>query len=233
MEREEIAKFTNAIVLLSKLLNKMEDKFLVQKLYEKISDLVGTYVAQKRFHNVNNVVKSGNIVQHNMSHNITSQNLLNSASNLLDYLEYLAHISKSDTTPLFLAQRNLLKFKLHILKRNKAKEAGGTSDVPRPTEIRLHTGPSPGPDVVNSAVLISSSPTKTKLARLTLKSNSNKERIFNFIKRTPDVRTKDVLSEFNALSGRTVKRSLKELTEEGLLKKRSDGVAVYYFQASE
>jgi DeoR/GlpR family transcriptional regulator of sugar metabolism len=57
---------------------------------------------------------------------------------------------------------------------------------------------------------------------------TNKDQIFNYIKKTPDIRTKEVMTEFSALSGRTVKRNLKELIDEGFLKKKSDGVAVYY-----
>ncbi|OGN05765.1 MAG: hypothetical protein A2750_04245 [Candidatus Yanofskybacteria bacterium RIFCSPHIGHO2_01_FULL_45_42] len=193
MEREDIIKFTNSVVLLSKLLIMTEDRFLKQKLHGKVSDFVSTFVEW----NKKNVAQCRN------------KDLLNSVNNLLDYLEYLAHISKSNVTPLFLAQRNLLKFKLHILKQSK-KTKDTTSDV------------------ANSAILISKPSTRTKSARLALKLNSNKERILNYIKKTPDVRTKDVMSEFGALSGRTVKRSLKELTDEGFLKKRSDGVAVYY-----
>ena len=210
MEREDILKFTNSIVLLSKLLTKVEDKFLREKLYGKMSDMVSAFVEQRTGPSL-------------ASHNVASKDLLNSINNILDYLEYLAHISKNDTTPLLLAQRNLLKFKLHILKRNKYKEVSRTSDV-----SRLTSDVAPTPDVVNSAILISKPSVRTKPARLVLKSNSSKEQIFNYIKKTPEVRTKDVMSEFNALSGRTVKRSLKELTDEGFLKKRSDGIAVYY-----
>lgn len=196
MEREDILKFTNSIILVAKLFTKIEDGFLKEKLFRKTADFVLAFIEQK----------SG---QSPKSHNV-SNDLTNSTNNLLDYLEYLAHISKSNATPLLVAQRNLLKFKLHILKQKK-KGKGGTSDVPRPSDVVDSVSPKPA------------------VRRLRLKSNSNKERIFNYIKKTPDVRTKDVLSEFNALSGRTVKRSLKELIDEGFLTKRSDGVAVYYF----
>jgi hypothetical protein len=193
MEREDVIKFTNSVVLLSKLLIITEDRFLKQKLHGKVSDFVSTFVEW----NPKNVAQCRN------------KDLLNSVNNLLDYLEYLAHISKSNVTPLFLAQRNLLKFKLHILKQSKE-----TKDTTS--------------DVVNSAILISKPSVRTKSVQLAPKLNLNKERILNYIKKTPDVRTKDVMSEFSALSGRTIKRSLKELTDKGFLKKRSDGAAVYY-----
>ena len=61
-----------------------------------------------------------------------------------------------------------------------------------------------------------------------LKYDSNKERIFNFIQKTQEVRTKDIMSEFNILSSRTVKRNLKELTDQGFVKKIVEAGAVYY-----
>ena len=56
----------------------------------------------------------------------------------------------------------------------------------------------------------------------------NQEKIFNFIRTTPNVRTKDIIDEFRSLSERTVKRSLKELTQSGLIRKRAENKAVYY-----
>ena len=96
-----------------------------------------------------------------------------------------------------------------------------TSEVVSPSDVV-------NSDVVNSVILVSKPAVRTKSARLALKPDSNKEQIFNYIKKTPDIRTKEIMSEFSALSGRTVKRSLKELTDGGFLKKRSDGAAVYY-----
>ena len=63
---------------------------------------------------------------------------------------------------------------------------------------------------------------------MNLKESSNKERIFNFIKRSPNSRTKEIIDEFNILSERTVKRNLKELTTEGLVRKLAKDKGVYY-----
>ena len=211
MEKEDILKFINTVILLSKLFTTIEDRFLKQKLYGKLSDFVSAFVEQKDTH-------------FHVSHNVGNLNLVSPINNLLDYLEHLAYTSKNNTTPLLVAQRNLLKFKLHILKLNKAKEVSKASDVPRPSDaVNL-----PLDIPMSASVAISKPSAKIKHARLALKPNSNKEQIFDYIKKTPDVRAKDIMNEFSVLSGRTVKRSLKELTDEGLLKKRSDGVAVYY-----
>ena len=202
MEREDISKFTNSIILISKLFTMMEDRFLKQKLHGKLSDFVSAFMEQKNAHSPT-------------SYNVNSD-FKNSLNVLLDYLEYLAHISKNNTTPLLIAQRNLLKFKLHILQSNRdRKNTKGVSKILQPHEVP-----------VTARVAISKSSVRT--SRICLAPNSSKERIFNFVKKTPDARTKDIMSEFNVLSGRTVKRSLKELTDGGFLKKRSDGAAVYY-----
>lgn len=194
MKGEDTLKFTNSIILLSKLLSKIEDRFFARKLYEKVSDFVSAFVEQRTS-------------PFSTSHNI-SPDLLNSINNLLDHLDYLKHDSKLDSASLFLAQRNLLKFKLHILKKK--------NDIPA---------------IIDAATSKLAKP-KPKLIRLILKSNSNKERIFNFVKDTPDVRTKDIMDEFRTLSGRTIKRNLKELTDEGFLRKRSEeSGAVYYLPA--
>lgn len=207
MEKEDTLKFTNLIILLSKLFMTLEDRFLKQKLHSKILDFVSAFIEQRT-----------KLSPTPTSHNI-NLDLKNSVNNLVDYLEYLIHISKENTTPLFLAQKNLLKFKLYILRKSKVKESA---------RIPKNSMTSETPIAVDTSATVLRSSLIPKISRLALRPDSNKERIFNFIKKIPDVRTKDIMSEFNALSGRTVKRSLKELTEEGWLEKRSDGVAVYY-----
>lgn len=204
MEREDILKFTNSVILLAKLLTKIEDKFLAQKLHNKISGMVSAYIVQH----------SMNVAQYHHSE------LLNSMNSILDFLELLAHNSRPDTTPLLLAQKNLLKFKLYILKQTnlgtmKARSAIKVNE-PLPSTPEIQT-PKP--------VL------KNKSLRPVLKSDSNKEKIFNFIKRSPDIRAKEIIDKFSILSDRTVKRNLRELTDEGLLKKKLENGAVYYLAA--
>ncbi|MEK9157922.1 MAG: DeoR family transcriptional regulator [Patescibacteria group bacterium] len=60
------------------------------------------------------------------------------------------------------------------------------------------------------------------------KRNKSIDKILEFVKRTPEARTRDIVEQFSALSERTVKRSLKELNEEGLIVRKSDKGAVYY-----
>ena len=60
------------------------------------------------------------------------------------------------------------------------------------------------------------------------KLNQSKQKILTFIKSYPEKRTKEIIYEFNAISDRTVKRSLNELLKAGLIKKRVDNKASYY-----
>ena len=64
------------------------------------------------------------------------------------------------------------------------------------------------------------------------KINPNKKKILDFIKSFPNTRTKDIIYEFNSISDRTVKRNLTELAREGLIRRKVDNKAVYYY-ASE
>src|SRR3989338_4570139 len=56
-----------------------------------------------------------------------------------------------------------------------------------------------------------------------------KKKILEYIKSFTNTRTKDIIFEFSALSDRTVKRNLIDLIRSGLIKKRIDNKAVYYY----
>ncbi len=59
----------------------------------------------------------------------------------------------------------------------------------------------------------------------------SRQKILEFVRRVSECRARDVIEEFSALSERTVKRGLKELSEEGLIVKKSENRAVYYSAA--
>lgn len=65
-----------------------------------------------------------------------------------------------------------------------------------------------------------------------MKMNSTREKILDFVRSGPERRPRDVIDQFSALSERTVKRNLKELSEEGLIVKKIENRATYY-SASE
>ncbi len=138
-----------------------------------------------------------------MSHNIKQGNPLVAINNLLDLLDYLEHSKTTFPTPLLYARRNLLALKLQLIR---------TAEKPSVIEREKK-------EKVSSVI--------PKIKEETDRSG-NKEKIFNYIKRSPNSRTKDIVYEFSILSERTVKRNLKELVDNGLLKRVSKNKAVYY-----
>ncbi len=199
MEEESLKNFTNSIIFLVKLFAGLKDKFLAQKLYDKISGFIAGYV--KLFN-----LKGED--SETMSHNIKFVELKNTIDGLLELLDYLEHSKLSSTTPLLYARRNLLDFKLNMVRLQHQS----VQLMPKPKE--------------NKAV-VPTSVSKNILPR-NLKESSNKERIFSFIKHSPNSRTKEIIEEFNILSERTVKRNLKELTTDGLVRKFAKDKGVYY-----
>ncbi len=198
MEEESLKNFTNSVIFLVKLFSGLKDKFLAEKLYGKISELIAGYI--KLFNS------AGEETNDTTSHNIVAVELKNTVNNLLEFLDYLEHSKSVLPTPLLYARRNLLDFKLNLIKiQNRPVQS-----APKPKEDK------PVPSVP-----------KNILPRHP-KDNSNKEKIFNYIKRAPNSRTKDIIEEFSILSERTVKRNLKELIGEGLVRKWAKDKGVYY-----
>ena len=199
MEEESLKNFTNSIIFLVKLFAGLKDKFLVQKLYDKISGFIAEYV--KFFKS-----KCSRGENHSVSHNIELRVLSNSIDNLLELLDYLEHSKSVSATPLLYARKNILNLKLELIKLHQKP----IQPVFESKEIK--------PTIIVSK----------KIQSKNLKESSNKQRIFNFIKYSPNSRTKEIVEEFNILSERTVKRNLKELTMDGLVRKFSKDNAVYY-----
>ncbi|MEK7121108.1 MAG: helix-turn-helix domain-containing protein [Patescibacteria group bacterium] len=197
MEEESLKNFINSIIFLVKLFAGLKDKFLAQKLYDKISGFIAGYIR---------LFNSKGEDAH-MSHNAALRSLLNSLDSLLELLDYLEHSKSVSTTPLLYARKNLLNFKLDLVKLHHQP----VQTAPKPKENK-------------SAVIISKNIHQPR----NLKESSNKKKIFNFIKHSPNSRTKEIIEEFNILSKRTVKRNLKELITEGLVRKFAKDKGIYY-----
>ncbi len=128
--------------------------------------------------------------------------LLNRLDGLSDDADYIIHSGQySAYTPLLYLQQKTLELKLLLLKDIKNKKPTGEKEVPVPK-------------------LIPSKP-KNKLS-------SSQEKIVDFIKKSDKIRAKDIVEKFNFLSERTIKRTLKDLTELGVLKREEADRAVYY-----
>lgn len=130
--------------------------------------------------------------------------LVKSLNDLLELLEYFKYWKSTKTTPLLLAEKKLLELKLELLK-NKIKLNN------RPSEQELKFKKNDENQLLEFEKL-----------------NDNKEKIINFIKKSPNARAKDIIDEFSVLSKRTIKRNLKELTNKGFLQKKTANRAVYY-----
>ena len=198
MEEDGLKNFISSTVFLVKLFAGLKDKFLAQKLYDKISGFIAGYVKLFGLRG-----EGFNI----MSHNIMLKDLLNSVDGLLELLDYLEHSKIVPTSPLLYARRNLLDFKLGLIKSHQHQLV---PSVPKLKEDKPVAFVSKNVQPRN------------------LKESSSKERILNFIKKSPNSRTKEIIYEFSILSNRTVKRNLKELLDEGFIKKISKDNAVYY-----
>ena len=134
-------------------------------------------------------------------------------------LEEITYLDKGDIIMIAITQEQVLRYLFNFIRDTKVIK----EQKPTHAEIAVKTVEpvSPRPVVQNT---LSVSKSRGGNKRLT----ETQEKILEFVRREPDCRTKDVLSQFSALSQRTVKRGLKELSEEGKIVKRADGVAVYY-----
>jgi len=193
-----LKNFISSIIFLVKLFAGLKDKFLAQKLYDKISGFIAGHV---KFFGL----RGGGV--ESVSHNVVLKDLLNSVDGILELLDYLEHSKVVSTSPLLYARRNLLDFKLNLIKLHQHQ----------PTRLALK----PKEDKPITFVSKNVKPKNSK-------ENSNKEKIFSFIKHSPNSRTKEIVEEFSILSERTVKRNLKELIVGGLIRKWAKDNAVYY-----
>ena len=117
---------------------------------------------------------------------------------LLDLLDYLEHLKGANVLLVAYAKRTVLRFRSLV-------------PVVVPQKKRQ-----PQPE----AVPAESTPVPAKLSE-------NKQKILTYIKRAP-ARAKDIVDEFSVLSSRTVKRSLSELMQAGLVKRKVEDRGVFY-----
>lgn len=142
---------------------------------------------------------------------ITLREIKTAFDELVNTLEYLEYFQAGMTTPLLQSQVELHMFYKAVLKDQKRIRSKG--------KFRLLKGEK------------ESKQSEQKLIQNHSLSH-NQKKILTFIASVPNARTKDIIDEFSSLSGRTVKRSLRELMEVGLITKRAEHKAVYYSASS-
>lgn len=140
-------------------------------------------------------------------------------------LQEIIYLEKGDAIQLATAREQVLWYLYNFLQeiRTNKQTSAETEAVVKSVE------PIPRPVYRQAGPLIPNAPVIRKPSRDNKdKLTETQENILEFVRREPDCRTKDVISQFSALSQRTIKRGLKELNEDGRIVKRTDGVAVYY-----
>lgn len=129
-----------------------------------------------------------------------------SVQTALEFLDELRYLKLADPTPLFVAEKALLKLKVLLIYSSQI------NDLKR---IDSNSG-----DIQKSS--------ENPSARDDSKLSDSQKRILQFVNQAKTVRTKEIIDEFSSLSQRTVKRNLKDLVGLGWLRKKSENRAVYY-----
>lgn len=193
-----LKNFIKTLTLTVKLNNYTEDKFFSDKLNIKITSLT--------YHFINYLtVSEANLAQYNLFF----YKLIATTDSLIELIQDMIYLKLLEPSPLFFeAKKYLLSTKLDAIKNKKLFSN---------KEIRE-----------NKKDTLEKTTINTKISEKTIKPNSSKQKILNFIKSYPNIRTRDIINEFNVLSDRTVKRNLTELLKTGMIKKRIDNKATHY-----
>jgi len=198
----EVKELTKILVLLSRTANLVKDKFFFAKFSNKISELISSYIfflSERE----DNVAQYAHI-----------QKSITAIKELEEFLDDMFYLKLLKTSPLpLVTYKSLLELKLVVVNKGKGFEAGSVMQAEdKPLKNNEPTSPVPIPKPIKNPE----------------KFNFNRQKILDFIKSYPNLRTKEIVREFNALSDRNVKRNLNELLRIGAIKKRSENKAVYY-----
>ena len=181
----------------------LKDKFFKEKLSFKLSELLSEYISP----NKNSI-----------------QDLIKKVTEILELFEYIKYVGVAKNEYFLQAELRLLKFKL-LLIRSRGSEVENKKNLSNQIFQNKITTQGPNTPITSSDKKPSHSSNNDNFYRL----NPNKEKILNFIKDSQQVRTKDVIDRFNLISDRTVKRNLAELIRNGLIRKKLENRAVYYY----
>jgi hypothetical protein len=136
----------------------------------------------------------------------------NAIDETYDFLEYTAHWGLEPVL-VASAQRGVLKLKLALIK-----------EVAKPSVEEREVGQKKETPAKQEEKIIKTVRREIRNKKL----NASQEKILDYIRRSEQARAKQVISEFNDLSERTIKRNLTELHRVGLLTKYAENRAVYY-----
>jgi len=199
---EKTKHFVDALVLLVKIHGLIRNKFFAYKFENRIHELATDYTIL--------------IVEKNsdtLEYGILLEKVSGDLDYLLELLQDLCYLQILKNSPTLLeTSRVLLLVRLELVKNrnqrtSKPKTEPETTIKHENKEYRER---------------------EIRVVKKDRKLNQSQQKILDFIKSYPNTRTKDIIQEFNALSDRTVKRNLTELSRTGLIKKKVDNKAVYY-----
>lgn len=205
MREEDLSrKFIKALFSLVTVRNLLADRFFYTKLTEKIFRFSLDFINLSREEDKDRVAQ----------YKVTAEKCLTAINILTDMLTELRYLNLVPNSPAVLkTEYNLLAVKLEIIKK-----IGSSEDEVKENYKNVEQHPT-----LDKNIAINNKPKGSK------KLTENKKKILNYIKSYPNTRTKDIIYEFNAISGRTVKRNLNDLLRAGLVRKRVDNKAVYYY----
>jgi hypothetical protein len=144
-------------------------------------------------------------------HNAAQDNpRLRAIDSLLELLSQLEHLNIGDHLRLLTCREFLLKAKLSVIREpNRVSAKQENAETALPPEV----------------------PFRSKAMRFperTKKANQVREEVLKFIQFNHQARTKDITNQFSAISYRTILRSLKELVNQGVITRQSEGKNVQY-----
>lgn len=138
---------------------------------------------------------------------------LASVDSLLELMNQLEHLKLVEHLEVLPCQELLLRQKLLILKSLRP-------------EVKITEKEKPAKETKSKSE--AKEPAKQRFPQRSQKANQVREEVYRFIEQNGQVRTRDIVSQFGALSHRTILRSLKELVNQGLIAKQSEGGGVQY-----
>ncbi|HVZ11396.1 MAG TPA: hypothetical protein VG941_03235 [Candidatus Paceibacterota bacterium] len=193
------------VVAYARLRVSIPDPFFLDRLDQAIHAFLDTFTRLRAQGD------TPNVAQYYSNHRVSIQTL----RTLLEELQYL---KTGDPVSLLTSYAELLRHQIAFLRASR---------IPRPVRSVAEKTPPAAPAVVSAGQ------PAAKSRRAGTRSNSrglseNQRVILDYIRQYPRVRSNEIVSQFNALSARTVKRNLQTLVQGGLIKKNQENNAMYY-----
>lgn len=189
------------IIFASKITVEIEDKFFQEKVFSKLKTLLRSYL---------DFCAETNVAQYKQNYFKFNSEI----DSFLDAIDYIIHSKNYNLIPLLKLKRRILDFKLTMVKDLKKSIDPSVYEERERGVVKAERSEITKPQILNP--------------NLKNEPASSKGKILDFIRKSKKTRTKDLIEEFSAFSERTVKRTLKELTSDGILKREEIDRAVYY-----